>query len=1390
MSKYRDYFSIDEEYFPSVNEDLLNRGLVDWTKFYPHATFVKLLKDTESVLSRNQKLSIWVEGAYGTGKSHAVLTLKKLLNASEQESKDYFQKYNLSKDLFNKIQGIKNQGIILTAHRYGASSIHNDNDLIIAIQESIKKALAEQGAEFYCEETLKGAIINWLSIEHNKNYLNSWIKDKYSVLFGSDDADSILNKLQNLNDRDLVGLIHNIFKVAGEIGITAFKLDIPGLIEWIKSVIKANKLMSIVFIWDEFTEYFQNNKNALTGFQQLAEMSETDPFYLIIVTHTSEGLFHDKDDDKIKILNRFVRPTCNIDLPENMAFKLMGAALQKREDKYVRAEWDEYADELNGNLSTSRNLIMNSAGITEDELKGILPIHPYTALMLKHLSSAFDSNQRSMFDFIKNNRGDDVEGFQWYIDNYGPLDDCCLVTIDMLWNFFYENGKQNLDPRIKSILDVYNRQASFELEDEQKRVFKTILLLQAISQKVGDTVEVFIPNDKNVANAYDGTDLETGRAIQIAERLVRAEVLYKKPTGANRFQYSAIVNAGDTGAVEKLKEQFAASKKTQDLIAAGNLESFFDMSGALKLRYVVKTASVDNVKRTANELRNDSQCGNNILAILTFAKNESERSALVKTIREIVSSDGEEIVFVDTSLTPLGTDSFEQYIDNLASSGYQRGKDNGLANQYDNMAQEVLNKWKERICNGEIVVFTKSGEERYFGVDNVKIKLKEINISKFPIGIENYYVISTMFDVNSLSSGANCGATQTVSGTFKSANPATKLENALNGAWLVDEYWDSNKNLLISKIKIFIEGEIKKAFEKEGRISIAQIYNALKVAPYGFMPCNLTAFILGFLLKEYAVESYTWSDGLGTDQMRPAKLKEMIDEIIKLQYITNTRYKDKYIVKMTEEEKAFRSMTAKVFNIPENECVSIENTRDRLRTRMKELAFPIWGVKEIIANEGLSVDKTVLIELIDSYYGVVNSANSVSKNTEIDIALHIGKLSIDNSTATDELIKLVTKENCRKGMIAYLQTFQNGELKRLADAIDDNGEYINVLKAKFDAEASIWVWSHETVEKKINEVILEYNIVVESNKIVTKSTSIEESIQEWCEKMNFFKLSFDTIKNDLNDLKQLFDCLIRIKRTGTIPDDIKTIFLEQLRLKSTSFNAYWETQLDMFKSKCSFQLNDMSDDQISKVFSQMPHGVFTKTNSEYIQLATDNIEKFKKDLGRTKLRELWYEKTGTHTPKEWSTTYQTPIFCMIDADYDKAKRAFDTINRNSPDEEDVNRALTFLRQTNNFDSLSSAISRDEHFKNVVVRDYSAMLNDITEVRKELSKRLLCDVYDWFPNPETDKIVKQFAELKYSTIGCDMALQLIEDMDPSTIKTYLKRLIRENINVGMEIINDK
>lgn len=1395
LEKYRHYFDIDPDYFPAVNEAVITNNPDMWKKFFPHETFIKLIKNTVDVLERKQKLCLWVEGAYGTGKSHAVLTLKKLLDADAADTREYFNRYNMDNDLCNRFQSVKNSGRILTVHRYGSATIRGDHNLVFAVQESVEKALADAGIENKGGNALRDATIAWLSDADNKRYFNGLITGTYSDLFGGDDIEAVLGKLSSFSGDALAKVMDNIFRVADERQIKALSLSVSGLCKWIREVIKANGLKAIVFIWDEFTEYFYNNARNLTGFQELCEISETDPFYFILVTHVTQGLFHERDQDFIKLNGRFVSPHSLISLPENIAFQLMGAAMEKNTDPAVVEDWDLAIDDLEDRTKESRKLVKSIARISDKEMKGILPIHPYAALLLKHISSAFDSNQRSMFDFIKNDRGDEIKGFQWFIDNFGPEDDNPLLSVDMLWEFFYDKGKEYLAHDIRSILDYYNRAGNQRLDSDQKRVLKTVLLLQAISQYAGDSVDLFIPNEKNINNAFEGTDMD-GSASRCADQLVRDKVLFSKSLGGGKFQYAAYNNEGEIDVKpfeDQIDKKSTSAFITEELADRTRIIDAIMLGGALKLRYELRFVSASDFDSTIKQLRNtEEKYENKIVAVVCFAKDDAESVVIGKKIREALAAGTYNMVFIDASRTPFGADGYSTYRHDMALSMSQQGKDGGLATQYANNAKDSLKKWKSRIAAGEFIVHTaeKRDGERATTIDALYALLAEINKKKFPECLEGTYtVIANMYTPSSMKQGVECGCNQKTAGTFLSGSPATKLENALDGAWKVDEYWKVKPHLPISKVKIHVDGIISDGFRNGGgRVSIKRIYDSLKVAPYGFMPCNLSAFIMGFILKEYTTGTFSWSDGLTNDILNVNKLKEMIDEVIRLEITPNPRYKDKYIVAMTDEEKAFNEITSAAFGIPINMCTSVPNTRERIRSKMKEYSFPIWTLKSILGEEVLKTDATVLAEIIDSFCGIANSNNMGASKSDSDIAMVIGKLAKENPNAADDLKRLLNKEKCTQGMTAYLKTFEDGALVALAEQVGDGGQYINALRQKFDADAANWVWNVETAQQKIREVILEYTIIVESNKVISKSISFEATIREWCDKCGYIRISYAAAKNYLDELGAFLAMLHNLKKAGTLLDSQKKGFLDLLVANADNFRNFYNNQVDLFKRVCGYYLYGLSDEEIKEVFATIPAGSFTYEKADYLNTVEAKVKAYKEGLKSAKLKKLWRDKTGTDTPRAWSKKNKMPILCLVpDAEIAKAKTAFGAVNRAKSDEATIDKAMEYLSTAKFFDFLADDTALDKAFRDGIIKSYAVMLTDIQEVKDYLDSRITADPFDWFGLPEVDKKLRQMAEAKYNQGGCDRALAKIDEMDISDVKKYLKDLIKDNMIVGMEII---
>ena len=1395
---YRDYFNIDPKYYAAVTADLIESGMVSWKSFYPHETFVKLLEKTHTVLSGKDPRSLWVEGAYGTGKSHAALTVKSLLDATDEEVKDYFDDYGLSKDLCQKIIADKNDGLLITIHRIGSGSIRSDQDLILAIQDSIMSALEKNGITNRGEASLRDAALKWLEKKANHDYFNTLIaEEQYAWNFGGNDVDAVIDRLQNGTPAQIAKTMREIIAVAEDNGITALRLDIQGMADWIKNIISENNIKAILFVWDEFTEFFQNNPNSLTGFQTLAEISLSHPFYFMIVSHESRSLFLNAETAK-KILDRFVPPV-KIELPENMAFRLMAQAMKTTQDAMLKGEWDEYKGELTDDLAgvcsyitcnmKRTSILGQKTVLSEQELQAIVPIHPYAALLLKHLSVAFSSNQRSMFDFIISNDMTDAKAFKWFINNYGPLDRPNLLTIDMLWDFFYGKGQNGLNDDVRVILDSYNLLRSDKMTPDEQQVLKTVLLLQAISLRISD-VDLLKPNEQNVDLAFSGTGWSKGKARSIAEKLVRDGILFKRTVGSGKSEYTIANSTGDAATIKKLKDTVIRETKTQDLITNADLIGAITLPPAISGRYILNGAAYGNFTSAIAKLAATSH-PERFSVLVTFALNDDEAAQVKNQIVSSIKAGKHDLIYVDASLSPMGKDLFEQYIESMAYSRYYAQNDKHRAGEFQKQAAKCLTDWKEKIADGAFMLYSAEypSGKRLANITALQDEFSLINHQKYFYGLESYDVKRDLFVGSALAQGAECGATQTLKQTFKEP----KLETALIGAWGVDNYWEdpTKRSLSIVQIKMRVEELIQKGFNSpSGRVCVADIYSELEQAPYGFRATNLAAFVMGFVLKEYTTADYFWSNGSTSESMSVDKMKMAIANAMKQTVSPDKKYKPEYIVAMSAEQRAFLKCTSEVFRIPMTQCGSIESARDQVRISMKKLSFPIWSVKSVLETVETRTPVATVATVIDDYCGIANTANS-SKDSESDLADAIGRLVLQNTSLAEDLTCLLTNDMCRKGMLAYIDEYQGGALKILAAQIGDGGAYLDQVKQKFNADAANWVWNTETANDKINDVILDYRIIAESAKSIPACCSIRDVVSGWNNRTNNIKIAFEALKKAAGDLTPFLEELHRMKQTNTLPEQNKEKFYSLLVSQRDAFDKFYSDQIPYFRTVAEIFIDGMDTDDILKLYQDIPAGQFTKSSTEYMTYVENAVKVFLQNQAKKRLKDLWAEKTGTKDPRDWSARYDTPILCMLDdEERPEAKEIFTIIMENSPSEMSITRAITYLNRVTYFDKLANKELRDKCFMSRVVGDYGLMLDDAQAIRDYLIAHVTVRPYDWMDNSTVQNQIRLLAEKKYKTGGSEKVWAIVEKMDATELRHYLRDLISDNVKVGIEILKNK
>lgn len=519
-------------------------------------------------------------------------------------------------------------------------------------------------------------------------------------------------------------------------------------------------------------------------------------------------------------------------------------------------------------------------------------------------------------------------------------------------------------------------------------------------------------------------------------------------------------------------------------------------------------------------------------------------------------------------------------------------------------------------------------------------------------------------------------------------------------------------------------------------------------------------------------------------------MKAMIGNAITELVSHDPKYKEEFIVTMSPDVHSFLNCAATAFDLIRSTCGSVESTRDQLRIKMKSFSFPIWCVKYTLDQEQFDTPRDVLEKLVDHFSVIVNTANG-GHDTESDIAASIGKLVRENPTAEGDLAKLMTGDQCRKGMLEYLKVYCGGLLVQLSAEIGDGGAYIDEVKKRFNASDANWVWAKVSADERISDVILDYQIVQESNKSLQKCTSIRETVSAWNARTNNIHIPCEAVAKLTGDLGPFLQQLAMMKQNNALLDQHKQAFYDLLLTQRESFEQFYKSQVSYFRQDACAFLGGLDDGEIAELYASFPQGQFTKGKSEYYKFVQAEVEKYILSQWKKKLRDFWQEKTGTKDPRDWSEHYSTPILCMFDdAERAAVKPIFQIVISANPNEADAKKAMDYLTNATFYGRLQSQEERDRCFMQRIVGTYQVLLSNPDQIRRHLSNSLYEEAYDWMNNDSVQKEIKKLASKEYVLTGCDRAMAIIDQMSTEQLRAYLRDRILDDTEFGIQILKNQ
>lgn len=935
-TKYSDYIKL-QDFLPVYDMQAERPDM--WRTFIPTKQFCDLLSRSVTAITSSEvgkRRSMWVRGTFGTGKSHASSVVRHLLCDPYNEIEDYIS--NLPNDaLCAKLLSIRKQKKFFPVVLKGVESAYNIQRFSLSLQRETKKALAASGHTNIVVHSDFDKAIRWVESHRSRIAELLEISDELASL--ASNADKIISKLE-ANDIDVFLHLEEVLAVDDTYlmsdSISDWLVDISIEIE------KAGIADGLIIFWDEFTSVMDTlQSDRINVLQNIAEKSQNHNVFLYLISHRTEKASqedinkmsdrYDSVDYQMDEISTYLILRHTFSIPASKSLDDIIATITKKIDKNL------YHYLCEGTSIEEKNHIQN-----------LFPLHPYTAFLCSKMSNIMGSANRSVLKFMN----DEQIGFKGFIEDSSNYNQQMMLTADWLWDFFYSEFLH--EPQSSAFTSVYtnNQGRVSKMSDDHMRVFKVILLLNALCVKFKSAPEKYTPNEQNLRFIFSGDRCEA-KMDDILNWLDESKIITRDIFG----EFKISVSSYNPAEIAKQKISVLTTYKTAVDYLKYNSSSWSDISNLFEVgsRLMRKCepqfyACEESESVLRSKLNKYTRTKPNYLHVALFLSITDESRDMMENRVKEFSKEFDDIIFIVPSevLTPTAQTHF---IDAVAQANVSRSHfNNDDAAQFENAAREYISKWKNRLMGGTYSLYFK-GERNCEGIlSNIYSLInKKYSVQVYPSGFESVktlHNVTSTFYANKNYKALSLQMLQKRSRDemlkFSGSNtPAMKIflegENnlitescELTEAAKVGTSW---LNVICTEVDRLIAAAKKKYAD---RFSLSDILSPLISAPYGFFPNQANYIVLSFALRKHKEDLFNPST---SQPVGDEKLNDMIEILLKMWDNGYNESSNKLLLRFgSVEERNLTSILGEVFNLSIVRGVSMSD--------LKSLNYAKWSITE------------------------------------------------------------------------------------------------------------------------------------------------------------------------------------------------------------------------------------------------------------------------------------------------------------------------------------------------------------------------------------------------------------------------------------------------------------
>lgn len=1050
-----------------------------WKQFITNEKFESNLKEIVNAftsLTGDQHKSIWVQGTYGTGKSHSTSVIKHLLSDNLEDITDYIGKLT-NPQLKGMLLNFRKKARVFPVVLKGTYSIVDTEELKYTIQRAVAQQLNEAGISVTVKSDFQ-AVIEMLEDKKFSSFWDSMLKQELDRYASSIDE---LKEALEIGDVNVLKEINIALKKSNMIKAT------PDIKQWLIEVMDELRKQKVadylVIFWDEFTSLLEitERRSILNCMQDIAELSkapredEKDKFigvYVFLITHKSmeatDSYKELKEDEKTMAKARFLG--LKYDMQDITTYHILSNALKISDKaKYAQIVSERIKNQIEVKQALDEIVApMDKSAQTKEIIQKLYPFHPYTAYLATFVSRAIGSAERSIFEFLN----DEKKGFKYFIQQ--DMDAVKYLTADKVWDFFVEAFSEDRTNNFDAIINKFSMYST-KLEDTdipELSAFKVILLLNLLNRVTqmdgGDQEKSLVnPSKKNILLVLSGA-WSSDAITKALESIDEKQIVLKGPDDVYEVSSSAMPMEKIQAAKDKLylkyedvstllDEYIGYKNDITKVISNANgfnrMAEFSLIWGNLSAVSIesklLKAFSKDYAAKIAIVVFRGETPGYDKKSNRPEYAIESQKNVIQKLSQKDTMQD---VIFVIADTT-LGQQRFEGVIESKARENVAKDTKIEDPTPYEKKTMRWMEKWKNDLISGSVTIIFR--DER---VNKDSLKSGESTIVTsvgrvFTSGAEKLAKIA-----NASTAWKPTYAKKTVEKVCYAANRSeiedfggqeAAIVNLLkdkDGSWIFDEKLEYigtyDVNVPMTVLVKAIDDKIAELRNKTV-VDIGSEFKFLTQAPYGYYNNYVCMAAVALVFRRYIGKMYLADQG-------SLVTKIIMRDIVNAAFYNWLKKKSDAKLRVrfsTAEEKDLIDLIQNIFGVKGD---GISETKWALRTAFeKQNKSPLWALKYVV-DKGAEFNS-----VIDELFKLANATGESITQEDVSNLLEGLKKQKTTIALTLEKVKVST----------CINTFINKCLSKVGVKIDNYSNLMVFLKQNLSD--AIVFWREDDVEKQI-----------------------------------------------------------------------------------------------------------------------------------------------------------------------------------------------------------------------------------------------------------------------------------------------------------------------------------